>query len=566
MLGTRSSRQLDSENSISSSDESGISIKITEAQLSGIADVPTSPALVPHAHAGEQPYQISRQSSSDSERIKPRQQQLDNPIYTSTVDWLRPIGPDDFLYRQQLSQLRQHKHRITRLSIIDFDNTLFKSPLPNPDLWDQSLTGMLKSTDLGWFQDARTLSWPYLEYTEKHWIEPIEALTELESERPDTLLMLLTGRSHAAYRGIILDLLSRRQNLRFDIVILKETPTRQSPLVSQVDFGALAAATPAPLTFDYKMAVVEDTIAAFPEITEISMWDDREHQCVKMQEYLDSLHARTSDRITKAHVYHVPPQTIKMREDNERKLVNDMINEYNARVRSATIDDGSEEKTNTRLPLGSIETNEYPKFTGVFLDSKSRALLQKHIRSPRGWVRASRHMVLTMGPLESAKLVKMIGAQKGELVELVADSIGTLPNAVIAVRIAYALVNGTKLPLVTQMFESTPYITVAHNQPAGFRSSFARNIRTWRPLRTGNLVLSGTIGEHCVTGASIVRPLQKIPNEVSIGGLVCQFWPELTGKAIGTAVANVRTHMEERGVENLESNRSEIAAIVRALF
>ncbi|KAJ2783395.1 hypothetical protein GGI15_002607, partial [Coemansia interrupta] len=422
MLGTRSSRQLDVENGISSSDESGITIKITEAQLCDIPNVPSSPALVPHAHAGKQPYQVSQQSPSDSEAMQPRQQpKLDSPIYTSTVDWLRPIGPEDFLYRQQLSQLRQHKHGITRLTIIDFDNTLFKSPLPNPDLWEQSLIGMLKSTDLGWFQDARTLSWPYLEYTERHWIESIEKLTEDESKRPDTLLMLLTGRSHAAYRGIILDLLSRRKNLRFDIVILKETPTRQSPLVSQVDFGALAGATPAPLTFDYKMAVVEDTITAFPDITEIVMWDDRQQQCVKMQEYLSSLQARTSDRITKARVYHVSPQTIKMREENERRLVHDMINEYNARVRSAIVDDEPEEKTKTRLPLGSIETNEYAKFTGVFLDSKSRALLQKHIRSPRGWIRASKHMVLTMGPLESAELDKMIGAQKGELVELVAD-------------------------------------------------------------------------------------------------------------------------------------------------
>ncbi|KAJ2372134.1 hypothetical protein GGI05_007688, partial [Coemansia sp. RSA 2603] len=231
MLNNHSSRQLDSESGISSSDESGISIKITDGS--------TMPALVPQTNAGSHPYQISIQSSSDSDINQPQQQQqqqqerrqqLGKPIYTSTVDWLRPIVPDDFLYRQQLAQLRQRKHGITRLSIIDFDNTLFKSPLPNPDLWDQSLIGMLKSTDLGWFQDARTLSWPYLEYTEKHWIESIETLTELESKRSDTLLMLLTGRSHAAYRDIILDLLSRRENLRFDIVILKETPTRQSPL------------------------------------------------------------------------------------------------------------------------------------------------------------------------------------------------------------------------------------------------------------------------------------------------------------------------------------------------
>ncbi|KAJ1662150.1 hypothetical protein GGF38_003387, partial [Coemansia sp. RSA 25] len=172
------------------------------------------------------------------------------PSYTSSVNWDEPISETDFLYRQQLSELRQRKRgKATRLSIFDFDNTLFKSPQANPKLWDQKLIGMLLSTDLGWFQDSRTLSAPYLQYTDDHWIGPIEELVQAESERDDTLVVLLTGRSHHAYRDLVLDLISRRPHLRFDIIILKETLTRQSPLVSQVGFDVLDKKNPpAPLT------------------------------------------------------------------------------------------------------------------------------------------------------------------------------------------------------------------------------------------------------------------------------------------------------------------------------
>ncbi|KAJ1818372.1 hypothetical protein LPJ56_003853 [Coemansia sp. RSA 2599] len=585
MLSTSASHHFDAK-------ESDIAIVVSEARMSGEpVNVDTidssddssrplslcpSPSLatVPRALPFESPYRLLHRSSAPDAETG-----IDEPpIYTSTVDWSQPVGPDDFLYRQQLSELRLRKQGTTRVSIIDFDNTLFKSPLPNSQLWDASLIGMLKSTDLGWFQDSRTLSSPYLEYTEDHWIGNIEALTRLEAARPDTLLMLLTGRSHAAYRSIILDLLARRRGLKFDIVILKETPTRLSPLVSQTEFGAVAPTeTPAPLTFDYKMAVVEDTIAAFPEVSEIVMWDDRSHQCQKMQDYLDALQAR-NDRITHAHVHHVPPQTIFMREENERMLVNSMIQEYNSRVRadaasnglllpraSTNIGSGSGSGADD-LPVGSIKTAIYPSYTGVFLDSKSRSFLRKNVRSPRDWSRPLGYMHLAVGRASPQELEAMVGAQLGARLELVADAIGSLPNSVIAVRISHVRVSGKQLQLSAGSFSATPYITVAYNRPAGFRPEYASNIKTWRPLRSGELVLRGMVREHTVTGAYIVKQQPKIADEVSVGALVCQAWPKLRGKDIGAAVADVRARMEEHGVANLECNRDKITRIVKSLF
>ncbi|KAJ2835992.1 hypothetical protein FBU31_001483 [Coemansia sp. 'formosensis'] len=494
----------------------------------------------------------------------------DMPSYTSTVNWDEPILASDFLYRQQLSQLRQGKRgNAKRLSIFDFDNTLFKSPLANPRLWDQRLIGMLQSTDLGWYQDSRTLSAPYLQYTDDHWIRPIEELVQVESERDDTLVVLLTGRSHHAYRDLVLELISRRPHLRFDIIILKETLTRQSPLVSQVGFDTLDTKNPpAPLTFDYKMGVVEDAVAAFPEIKEIAMWDDRAHHCERMQLYLDALQLRHAGRISKAEVYHVPPQTTFMAEDNERKLVYALVHEHNERVAAAAKNRVAlgigRAGDSDPLPVGSLVMKQYASYTGVILGRSSRGLLRRNVRCPQNWSSAATHMMLSLGPANPEELDRTLGVALGDSVELVVDSIGTIANAVVAVRVSQ--IRSKSKQLETSALSQEPlYITVAHNAPAGFRSSYAKNIAHWRPLRSGNLVLRGVLGEHMLTTASIVAP-EVATEEVKIGGLVCQQWPALKGRDIGMAIASVRQKMADQGIKNNEQSRGKIADIVTSLF
>lgn len=488
---------------------------------------------------------------------------LNAPIYTSTIDWDQPIEETDFLYRHQLFQLREQKpiEPVQRLAIFDFDNTLFKSPCPNPRLWDQKMIGMLKSTDLGWFQDARTLSSPYLVYTDKHWIRPVEDLVHTEIQRSDTLVALLTGRSHQAYRKTILSLLQTRGNLDFDIVILKETPTRQSPLTTQSEFGGPVPVmeSPTPLTFDYKMGVVEDIIAAYPAIQEIAMWDDRIQQCEKTQRYLDALRDRMLGRITKADIYHVPPQITYMNINNEKELVAKMVEEYNHRVQQA-----ASTTNDDKPPVGSLITKKYAASNGVFLDHNSKQRLLKQVHGPRDWTRAGDFMLISPGPANPEYLETLLGAKLGDRVELVADGYGTIYNAVIAVRVSQVkrIGDNSKVDLAA----SPLYITVAYNQPAGFRETYSGKIASWRPLRSGNIKLQGVIKERMLITASIAQSPPIQTDEVSIGRLVCQCWPELHGREIGVTVNTVRKKMEIMGVENKEENRGAIAGIVNSLL
>ncbi|KAJ1960428.1 hypothetical protein GGI12_003809 [Dipsacomyces acuminosporus] len=171
-------------------------------------------------------------------------------------------------------------------------------------------------------------------------------------------------------------------------------------------------------------------------------------------------------------------------------------------------------------------------------------------------------MTIALGPAVSERLDKDLGVQLGDHVELAVDTIGTIANAVIAVGVSEIRTqSGPRQPVA----EGIPHITIAYNEPAGYRPVYAANIRHWKPLRPEQLVLKGTIREHMLTTASIVRPELKA-DEVSIGRLVCQFWPNLKGKDIGLAVAEARGRMAKQGVENLEANRGTITDIVRALF
>ncbi|KAJ2780248.1 hypothetical protein H4R18_003560 [Coemansia javaensis] len=538
---------------IADSDASSARASSEHDQAAGGAPRSRSPRAVPEHDPRRPPfarYQVKRDPA-----------ELRIPVYTSTTDWDAPLRKADFLYRRHLAELRRHRRAgVQRLAVFDFDNTLFRSPLPNPRLWDDRLLGMLKSTDLGWFHDARTLSAPYLEYTDRHWIRPVVELAQAEARRGDTLVMLLTGRSHAAYRDIVLRLLERCPGLRFDIVVLKETPTRQSPLVSPCIAESPDEVPQSPLTFDYKMGVVEDTIAALPAIREIAMWDDREGQCEKMQHYLDALAARSAGWIRSADIYYVPPQTIYMREANERELIHGLVARYNDRVRAmAGASDGGDA---AKLPPGAIRITTYPSHIAVSLSPRSRALLARTVRSPAAWIRAADHMVVAVGEPEPAELEAQIGAAVGERVELVVDAMGAVRDAVIAVRVAEIRARGAARAPPP---DTPACITVAHSGPTAARASLAQRITRWRALHAGPLVLDGTVAVHTLTTGELVRP-PVVAEPVSIGGLVCARWPELRGRDIGAAVVRVRQRMADQGVANLEENRARIADIVATLF
>ncbi|RKP12611.1 hypothetical protein BJ684DRAFT_20857 [Piptocephalis cylindrospora] len=187
------------------------------------------------------------------------------------------------LLKELLEGLRNNIHpsntnlaQCTRLLVVDFDNTLFRSPVPSRRLWHTSLLGRLKSPELGWYHHPLTLQEPYVRCRpgDRSWFNPpVLHATRRAIEDPRTLTVLLTGRSRASYQDRIHQLL-QTQNLDFDLTLLREP---------HPDL---------PNTLSFKVQVLWDILHAFPSIQSLTLWEDRPQQA---QEFEDKLREWMSD-------------------------------------------------------------------------------------------------------------------------------------------------------------------------------------------------------------------------------------------------------------------------------
>ncbi|PVV00282.1 hypothetical protein BB560_005342 [Smittium megazygosporum] len=266
----------------------------------------------------------------------------------SIIEPLDFENPYKFYYQNDVDRYLEYSKRgtskfkpfsgIKRLVIVDFDNTLFCSPLPNTDLWDSKCLGRLKN-DLGWFMEPKILQPPYLSDIGSRWISSMEAKSREEINRSDTLTVLLTGRSDYIFHEIIRNLLKSR-GLDFDLVILKEnSKIRWDPYDNIINHRSINSSQPLenvifalmdtnPTTFEYKMDVIDFILSKFSFIDSVFVWDDRQNHRVRMEEHLVKFHLKTN-RVKEVGVNLVPQKTIHINPVLESELVNHLVLEYN---------------------------------------------------------------------------------------------------------------------------------------------------------------------------------------------------------------------------------------------
>ena len=136
------------------------------------------------------------------------------------------------------------------LNIFDFDGTLFGSPGP--------ISTYKGRSQGGWWADSVSLSSPCVpEIPDMSWWNtPIVALASKSISSPNTLTILMTGRSNqnGALRFRVAELL-QQANLNFDRVYLKTG-----------DYSS---------TMAFKVATISAILDRNPDITEMHIWDDR---------------------------------------------------------------------------------------------------------------------------------------------------------------------------------------------------------------------------------------------------------------------------------------------------
>lgn len=165
-------------------------------------------------------------------------------------------------------------NKVKAIHVYDFDNTLFRSPLPNKQIWNGPSIGSLQALEAistgGWWHDANILAstGKGVEEEEKTawegwWNEEIVDLVRLSMEQKDALTVLLTGRKESAFSELVCRILKSKQ-LEFDMTCLKPAVGPSGQRFSS--------------TMTFKQELLRDLVYTYADAEEIRVYEDRPKQ------------------------------------------------------------------------------------------------------------------------------------------------------------------------------------------------------------------------------------------------------------------------------------------------
>ncbi|KAH9829793.1 hypothetical protein Tdes44962_MAKER02271 [Teratosphaeria destructans] len=227
---------------------------------------------------------------------------------------------------------------IQRIHIYDFDNTLFASPLPNKQIWNMTTFGSLQAQDFlhngGWWHNPNILAATGrgVEAEEARawdgfWNETVVQCAQLSAQEPETLSVLLTGRSEASFAHLVKRMLASK-GLRFDMVCLKPAVGPSGDVFSS--------------TLIFKQALLRDIIYTYPRASEIRVYDDRPKHVKAFRDYFFDLNKTMSSTLDsprdpiEAEVIQISEQETAMEPATEVAEVQRMINIHNQAILDGT--------------------------------------------------------------------------------------------------------------------------------------------------------------------------------------------------------------------------------------
>jgi hypothetical protein len=383
------------------------------------------------------------------------------------------------------------------LNIFDFDGTLFRSPAPNPQIWDSSLIGKIKSaidqSGLGWFQDVVTLSPPYVPEhpTDEWYVSDIKQQVLDSMNDPACVTVLLTGRS-VKYLEIIKNLIAPA-GLVFDEMGLKPGPEVT--------------------TMDFKVQFIATMVTKYQPFR-LCLWEDRPQHAEKFRVTL------------KQRFPYIDSQVI-MVDSAETYLPVEKEIEI---IEVLTKNSGN-----------AIHYKENVVFTGVMIDEESCSLLKAEFPPISGWTPYYHHMTICLGPLSSNKVLNLSSDVIGTEVTLQVVAVGRDRNA-------YAVeVKGFP------SMNAKPHITLCVSPELSPKCS--NDILDWKPIKKP-FTIKGKIVEQIRYVAVKPPPKTKVTGKgkkLNIGKLI----GELTGrkgKEIVDGVNTVLQWLQKNNIENSEDN------------
>ncbi|OXV05230.1 hypothetical protein Egran_07003 [Elaphomyces granulatus] len=268
--------------------------------------------------------------------------------------------------------------QIKAIHVYDFDNTLFNSPLPNPQVWNGPTIGFLQTydgfTNGGWWQDPNLLSatgeGPDVEEARAWkgwWNEQIVQLVDLSMQQKDALTVLLTGRSEAGFTNIIKRMVASRK-LDFDLICLKPEVGPNSQRFSR--------------TLDFKHTFLEDLILTYKYAEEIRVYEDRSKHVKGFREYFEKLNKMLSaDALSSprkpilAEVIQVAEGSTFLSPITEVAEVQKMINAHNLSC-------GDPALNFTKSTYGRLQIKRIVHYTGYLISNTDSSRLINQFLNP----------------------------------------------------------------------------------------------------------------------------------------------------------------------------------------
>ncbi|KAH7015172.1 hypothetical protein EDB80DRAFT_568261 [Ilyonectria destructans] len=221
---------------------------------------------------------------------------------------------------------------IKSLHVYDFDNTLFRTPLPNPSLWNGPTIGTLSSQDVfvngGWWHDNRILSATGggVDKEEERawdgwWNDKIVDLVRLSIKQKDALCVLLTGRSEKGYADLVRKMV-KAKDLDFDMVGLKPQVSPSNQRFQN--------------TMHFKQLFLEALMETYKNAEEIRVYEDRPKHTKGFRDFFAEYNRRQNAMPTRgpltAEVVQVADATVSLDPVVEVAEVQHMINIHNDTV------------------------------------------------------------------------------------------------------------------------------------------------------------------------------------------------------------------------------------------
>ncbi|SCU89051.1 LAME_0E02058g1_1 [Lachancea meyersii CBS 8951] len=230
------------------------------------------------------------------------------------------------------------RRQIRKIHIYDFDNTLFKSPAPNPNLLSSFLSNLLtdpqRFSNGGWWSEPRFLlelinEWiearnGKLSDTERdaidgmYWNEDVVKLTRLSQQSPDTLSILMTGRKESLFVKALMRVLDEpvfgEKRLQFHGVFLKKSGYDTTML--------------------YKTSCLTDVLMHYSCCEEITIYDDRVRQLRGFRQFLSEFVEAICPSLQYTLI-HVPGLVKYLRPAEERSIISSIFKEHNDAVTDA---------------------------------------------------------------------------------------------------------------------------------------------------------------------------------------------------------------------------------------